>query len=802
MCTLSDCSLRLNIVGVYHNLPPFICTYRYNFKPNYQFFRGTLMKLEELTKLMGSTQKSPSPLVGSRIKNRASLFVRPLESPSAEKHEDEFGPLDSRDYAVEISKIRSVSELRINKDRVLTMHQGDLAIIQCKSFRCQPVAMHLADFDLLIRRLECVDRRTYDLKVFEADQHVRFSGHPNIVALYSFWAEEPDSAYTFKSLVMLLEDPLNGSMREQVVEADVRQPERTLLKWACDMIQGLSAMHNCNIIHGAIKPSNVFLNAEDTALLGCFGKTELDSARQTHQLFSKVLIGRAIPHSLVYWAPELLQLRRYGPEADMWALGVTLYEMVTGLHPFNTSDEVAFREEALAGTINLEPLEGYPVMARLIRNLLRVNPDQRWTTRQALLYVQNTFAISIQRRWRAFHLRKEFEIIRHAAITIQSAFRRYYHRRRYKQLQKVRREEAAGLIQAAWRGFVVREVTDRIRSCTITIQARARAHLASRHYQTLRHAATRIQAVFRRVFWRRKFVEIQRQRVDLEFQLQDLHTRIFTFDQRAQNFVRLFKDEPFLEPPRAVRHCCSFEQYEIYLARMAKQRRRSGGEPDTDSVFPNMMGAQETMDDMQARLDKMTEHVRVLTAAQNKRDEEERRLRDELGELYEDLAPQLQRATDRLRRLAAMARDAKELDLTMAHEYEYTRWERTHEADNVVENVLRDDNTVFRRVSPVLDLSVSGARPNFVAGVVLSPGECGPAEMEVHLSRVVGHFSHAGTFRCTREPEQMFRLKGDTTGVMQVRLKFIGNTRGGNIASIRRVKVLGLQTTISLDGSD
>jgi hypothetical protein len=44
----------------------------------------------------------------------------------------------------------------------------------------------------------------------------------------------------------------------------------------------------------------------------------------------------------------------------MWALGVTLYELVTGRHPFNTTDEAAFRDDALTGNVDWAPLEQYP----------------------------------------------------------------------------------------------------------------------------------------------------------------------------------------------------------------------------------------------------------------------------------------------------------------------------------------------------------------------------------------------------------------------------------------------------------
>ena len=80
------------------------------------------------------------------------------------------------------------------------------------------------------------------------------------------------------------------------------------MKYLTDICKGLSTLHNSNIIHGSVKPSSIYIQSDNTAMLGELGKMELDAARHTHQLFSKVLIQEAIPHTLIYWAPEILQM--------------------------------------------------------------------------------------------------------------------------------------------------------------------------------------------------------------------------------------------------------------------------------------------------------------------------------------------------------------------------------------------------------------------------------------------------------------------------------------------------------------
>jgi len=72
----------------------------------------------------------------------------------------------ARDNAAEISAIRSVEELKIDYTRALSIKRGDLSIIQGEVFRAHPAAQHLQDISLILKRLDCVDRRTYDLKVW------------------------------------------------------------------------------------------------------------------------------------------------------------------------------------------------------------------------------------------------------------------------------------------------------------------------------------------------------------------------------------------------------------------------------------------------------------------------------------------------------------------------------------------------------------------------------------------------------------------------------------------------------------
>merc|ERR1719502_962648 len=162
------------------------------------------------------------------------------------------------------------------------------------------------------------------------------------------------------------------------------------------MAKGFIAVHNRNIIHARVKPSSMYLSGDNTAMLGELGKTELDHARNTHQLYSKLLIGEALPKTLGYWAPELLRGEKYGKEIDLWALGVSVHQIVTGEHPFNVEDEESFRDDAYTGNVDLSRLDAFPRIAAVVQHLLVVQPADRWTAHEVLAHAQYDFAVDIQ----------------------------------------------------------------------------------------------------------------------------------------------------------------------------------------------------------------------------------------------------------------------------------------------------------------------------------------------------------------------------------------------------------------------
>jgi serine/threonine protein kinase len=175
-----------------------------------------------------------------------------------------------------------VQDVVIDHSLVLAIKRGDLSILQGEVFKCTPADENLIGIPLVLKRIDCVDRRIYDAKVYEFDTFMRFRGHPNLISLFSYWSEKPPSPYQYRSLVGLFEEGLLGDLLKTVVLNAVRPSNRQVMKYICDIAKGLLTLHSANIVHGSVKPSSIYLQRDNTCMLGEIGKTELDAHRHTH----------------------------------------------------------------------------------------------------------------------------------------------------------------------------------------------------------------------------------------------------------------------------------------------------------------------------------------------------------------------------------------------------------------------------------------------------------------------------------------------------------------------------------------
>ena len=187
--------------------------------------------------------------------------------------------------------------------------------------------------------------------------------HPSLVEVYDVSVERG----------FLVMEYLPGGSLAQRLAAGERLSPAQVRRMALDIIGGLEAAHHRGVVHRDVKPANIFFDARGTAKLGDFGVAHLVDLGQTQ---TGGLIG-----TLAYMSPEQITGAPISIAADLYSLGVTLFEAVTGRLPFLGPDFVAqhLGEEPPAAT-SVAAEHRARAGIRSSRGLLVKNPRERTPT--------------------------------------------------------------------------------------------------------------------------------------------------------------------------------------------------------------------------------------------------------------------------------------------------------------------------------------------------------------------------------------------------------------------------------------
>jgi serine/threonine-protein kinase len=159
-------------------------------------------------------------------------------------------------------------------------------------------------------------RHRFELEISIAQRVV----HPNVVAVLDSGEHEGDPWLT-QELVT------GGSLREVLTEREAL-PVTEALGLIQDAAAGLDAVHAAGLVHRDVKPANILLDDDGTALITDFGFAR-DTASDRRYTRPGETLG-----SMYYMAPEQIEAADVGPFTDAYALGCVLFELVVGMTPF------------------------------------------------------------------------------------------------------------------------------------------------------------------------------------------------------------------------------------------------------------------------------------------------------------------------------------------------------------------------------------------------------------------------------------------------------------------------------------
>ena len=204
--------------------------------------------------------------------------------------------------------------------------------------------------------------------------------HPNVCAIYEV-GEEGEEAFIVMQYVP-------GQSLDKLI---VRGPAslQLVLSVGIQIADGLSAAHSLGIFHRDLKPANVMLTDGGLAKILDFGlarrlnpeEAEFDPAKSTRRKSGPVAATyTARGGTVAYMAPEQFVTGHSSVQSDLWALGVILYELTTGRHPFARPDIDEFQSIRAIQFHDPAPLDAPVELSSLIFRCLQKIPAERYSS--------------------------------------------------------------------------------------------------------------------------------------------------------------------------------------------------------------------------------------------------------------------------------------------------------------------------------------------------------------------------------------------------------------------------------------
>ncbi|KAK6758959.1 hypothetical protein RB195_016281 [Necator americanus] len=196
--------------------------------------------------------------------------------------------------------------------------------------------------------------------------------HENVIRLIEvFRREQKNKLYVVLEFCM-------GSVQQLLDAAhENRLPDAETHRYFVDLIKGLEYLHSVGIVHKDIKPANLLVSLDYTLKISDFGVAEELSK------FQKDDSCQVVQGTPKFQAPELVSgnTESYsGFASDLWSCGVTLYNMISGLYPFEGAvimrlfDNIAHADLVMPTNVEL-----HPDLVILLKGLLNKEAKKRFT---------------------------------------------------------------------------------------------------------------------------------------------------------------------------------------------------------------------------------------------------------------------------------------------------------------------------------------------------------------------------------------------------------------------------------------
>lgn len=196
--------------------------------------------------------------------------------------------------------------------------------------------------------------------------------HENIVQIY-------ERAFASEFAYIAMEYFKYGDLAQRLTKGIDSDTAISFLK---QIASGLGAAHEKGIVHRDLKPANILFRTEETLAITDFGIAK--TSGKNIELTKQLTMEGEIMGTIYFLSPEQIEGAEADKRSDIYSLGVIMYKILTGKHPYTGSTY----EEVFNGHLN-EPIpllpEKYKKLQPLLDGLLAKDPDERFQSTEDLI---------------------------------------------------------------------------------------------------------------------------------------------------------------------------------------------------------------------------------------------------------------------------------------------------------------------------------------------------------------------------------------------------------------------------------
>lgn len=195
--------------------------------------------------------------------------------------------------------------------------------------------------------------------------------HPNIVQIH-------ERAFASNFAYIAMEYFSHGTLTERLNQG---LDTKAAIHYLHQITEGLGAAHAKGIVHRDMKPANILFRSPDNLAITDFGIAKVTEADNQEK---QLTMDGQLMGTLYYISPEQIEGEEADQRSDLYSLGIIMYKMLTGKHPYVGATPTEVFQGHLSAPIPLLPDE-FASLQPLLNGLLAKDPDERFQSTDELL---------------------------------------------------------------------------------------------------------------------------------------------------------------------------------------------------------------------------------------------------------------------------------------------------------------------------------------------------------------------------------------------------------------------------------